>query len=232
MHLVRWSQMIVSVCILLVAQFVSAANVDAKKGPHQTIDEATVELLQLITDAKTYFSDDPERYYREIDTLVTPLIEFSSFARSVMGPYGSKEYYRSLKTKEERAAFKANYKRFVKTFREGLINTYAKGLLAFSGEKIAVLPATDAQKALIAAGKSVKVKQQIHGQEKVYTITYKMRPNKKGEWKMRNVVIDSINVGQLYRNQFTSSMNKYDNDFARVIDNWVVDAQSAETPTP
>ena len=55
-----------------------------------------------------------------------------------------------------------------------------------------------------------------------------MRPNKNGVWLLRNVSIESINVGQLYRNQFASAMNKNQGNFAAVIDGWVVEAKDLE----
>jgi phospholipid transport system substrate-binding protein len=50
-----------------------------------------------------------------------------------------------------------------------------------------------------------------------------MRPNKAGDWLVRNVTIDSVNVGQLYQNQFLAAMKKQNNNFSKVIDNWVIE---------
>ena len=43
-------------------------------------------------------------------------------------------------------------------------------------------------------------------------------------WKLRNLVIDGINIGLQFRSQFTAYMQQYKNDIDKVIDNWSVDA--------
>ena len=49
-----------------------------------------------------------------------------------------------------------------------------------------------------------------------------MRKNKIDEWKLRNMVVESINLGKIYRNQFDNAYQVYGGDIDRVIDNWVV----------
>ena len=219
-------KIVFSLMLVCCAQHLSAVVSDTS-GPHERIASTTQQLLLLIEQADGYFDEDPDRYYRELNTIVDPLVDFKSFTRSVMGDYGTKAYYKSL-NKEQRAQYKKDYHRFVGRFQEGLINTYGKGLLAFNGQKIVVEPADDEALKKIAARQSVDVLQKIEGAEKTYTVTYKMRPNKKGVWLLRNVSIESINVGQLYRNQFASAMNKHKGNFSAVIDTWVVDAKDIE----
>ena len=45
--------------------------------------------------------------------------------------------------------------------------------------------------------------------------------NGEGEWKVRNVQLQSINLGKVYRNQFASAAKQYDADIDKVIANWV-----------
>ena len=94
--------------------------------------------------------------------------------------------------------------------------------------KITVMPADEVSLKNIAAGNSVDVDQEVEGSDKTFTITYKMRPNKKGEWMLRNVSIESINVGRLYRNQFEAAMKKHQGNFSVVIDEWVVEAKDLD----
>lgn len=224
--MIRFSVLGLLTLLLMVAGLQAQAET---KGPHKTIEQATVSLVDVIVAAKGYYEQDPDRYYHEIEQLVEPLIDFPTFARSVMGPYGTRDYYISLKTPEAREVFKQQYSQFVETFKQGLINTYGKGLLAFNGQTIAVQPPTEEDQQLIAQGESVNVVQKIQGANETYTITYKMRPDKDGSWLVRNVTIESINVGLLYRNQFVASMNKYSGDLEKVVGNWLQDAKDAES---
>lgn len=191
-----------------------------EKSPHQKIQAATDALLEEIPTAKKYFKKDPERFYSKVGQVLSPVVDFKSFTRSVMGPFGRRDYYVSL-TPVQRTQFKSDYRAFVQTFKSGLIRTYAKGLLVFDGQKIIVEPATTEELALIEKGQAVNVVQVIKATNDVYTLRYKMAPNKKGEWVLKNVVMESINVGQLYQNQFVSSMKKHENNFSVVIENWI-----------
>lgn len=214
--------------ILLGFLLLSSVVFAKPQTPHEKVAVVTDQVVTLIGEAKTYYEQDPQRFYREVERILDPAMDFPSFARGVMGAYGTKAYVNSLKTPAEKEAFKKNYERFVKTFKQGLINTYGKGLLAFDGQKIEVLPPSEQDKQRIAKGDYVDVTQLIHGADNQYQVVYKMRPDKNGEWLFRNVTIETINVGLLYRNQFIDSMAKYKNDFGLVVDNWTVEAQTLE----
>ncbi len=203
----------------------AAADV-AQQSPHQVIEKTTEALITVITEAKQYFDKDPERFYDEIERIIDPIVDFKSFARSVMGKYASKKRYMALKTDDERKHFVAQVNRFSDTFKEGLVKTYGKGLLTFNGHKIEIQPARASDIEKIKQGKSVSVTQLIHGTaEQPYVVVFKMRQNKKKQWKLRNVTIESINIGQVYRSQFDSAMQKYDKDMEKVIETWSVAPQ-------
>jgi phospholipid transport system substrate-binding protein len=210
-------------CLLLLFSMVSLSA----QTPHQRIQSATEAMIKEIPAAKVYFAKDPQRFYAVVDTTLSPLIDFNSFTRSVMGPFGKRDYYASL-TPEQRQQFKTNYRQFVETFKAGLIQTYAKGLLVFDGQKITIMPATEADLALIAQGKTVTVIQTINATSDVYTLRYKMSLNKQQQWVLKNVVMESINVGQLYQNQFLSAMKKHNNDFSIVIEQWLTETKQAD----
>lgn len=190
---------------------------------HQVIEQTTVDVMRIITEAQTYFDKDPERFYREIDVVLNKVVDFKSFSRGVMGKYASKKRYLSLSSAAEKEQFKAQLDRFSGVFRDGLVQTYAKGLLAFNGNRIEVAPA---EKGAPTEG-SVTVVQHIYAQsDKPYNVHYKMRRNKAGEWKLRNVTIEAINLGKVYQSQFYSAAKQYKGDIDKVIDNWTVDPDS------
>ncbi len=201
---------------------VSAAN--SEVSAHQVIISTTERVMGIITEAKGYYDQDPERFYQQIEAVLDEVVDFDSFARGVMGTYASKRSYMALKSDEEKRQFKARMHRFSKTFRDGLVQTYAKGLLAFNGNKIEVLPAKDGD---VESGGSVTVLQHIYGEaKKPYEVYYKLRKNRAGEWKLRNVTIEAINLGKVYQSQFYSAAKQYQGDIDKVIDNWSVDPTS------
>jgi phospholipid transport system substrate-binding protein len=102
--------------------------------------------------------------------------------------------------------------------REGLVRTYGKGLLAFGGSRIEVIVPEGGS----LNGSLVTVKQLVYSDEpEPYVLLYQMGRNKSGEWKLRNIIIESVNLGEIYRSQFESSARKYDGDLDNVIDNWI-----------
>ena len=220
-----WVNRLVHVVIWLLAVGHSVVWAEANAGApqmtaHQVVEQTTERVKAIITEAQSYFDQDPERFYREIDQVLEDVVDFNSFARAVMGPYASKRMYMSLQTAEQKKQFIANMERFSKTFKEGLVQTYAKGLLAFNGNRIEVLPSTEPEK----PGESVTVTQHIYGDaEKPYVVLYKMRQDRDGKWKLRNVTIEAINLGKVYQSQFASAAKLYDGDIEKVIDNWSVD---------
>ena len=164
-----FKQMLLALGLVVFAGAVSA--VDAQRGPHEVVAGTTQELMKVIEEAREYVAEDPQRFNDEVRRIMDEVVDFQSFARGVMGKYGSRAYYQSLRTKEEREQFRDNVIRFTKNFKDGLINTYAKGLLGFNGNKIEVLPLpADAD-----LSGSVGVRQHIYGEraepyEVVYTL--------------------------------------------------------------
>lgn len=213
---------------LLMAVF-AAAPLWAQdvKTPHQVVEATTQTVLKVIQDGKIYFDKEPDRFYREVEGVLGPIVDFDGFSRSVMGRYGGPQYFRGLKTPEEKKHYAEQVKRFSDTFKNGLVRTYGKGLLTFEGQKIEVVPPRQGDIDRVKKGTPVDVTQQIHGSaDAPYVVRYKMRPDSKTkEWKLRNVTIEDINVGQVYRSQFESAAKKYNGDLDKVIDSWTVEPQ-------
>src|SRR5690554_5776498 len=219
---------ITRVCLVFILSWALQMHAYAEPlTPHQRVEEVTQSLLAVIEKTRDTFDKDPDAYYAGIDRLLSPVIDFPSFTRSVMGVYGTREYYQSLPDVAAREQFRQSYQRFVSTFKQALIQTYAKGMLAFDGQTITIEPPNEEALALIKQQEMVDVVQIIVSGADSFRITYKMRPDRQGEWLLRNVIIDSVNVGQLYRNQFAAAMDKYQQNFAQVVDHWVTESAQA-----
>lgn len=225
----HWIVRLNVIALVIFAASSNAAPAATAESPHLAIEITTHELIKVINEAKTYFDEDPQRYYNEIERIIDPLINFRTFSLSVMGKYGSLRLYKSLKTKEEKQRFNERVDRFSATFKEGMVKTYGKGLLAFNGQKIEVLPLKPEEIEMAKGGKAVQVVQLIYGgADKPYVVRYKMQRNKAHRWQLKNVVIEAINIGQVYRSQFYSSMEKNNGDIDKVIETWTVDPKDVQ----
>ncbi|MBW2940239.1 MlaC/ttg2D family ABC transporter substrate-binding protein [Zhongshania aquimaris] len=194
----------------------------ADKGPYEVVADTTQELVKVIEDARGYIDTDPQRFTNEVRRIMDEVVDFQSFARGIMGKYGSRGYYESLKTEAERAQFRERVIRFTDSFKDGLINTYSKGLLGFNGNRIEVLPLADD----VDLSGSVGVRQDIYGERaKPYQVVYTLRQGSDGVWKLRNVIIEGLNLGRIYQNQFNAAVKQYNGDIDKVIANWTVAPQ-------
>ena len=186
----------------------------ANAGPAQVITEVTEQVMRVVAEARTYFTDDPDRYYREIDSALAVVVDWRGFATAVMGEYYSRG--RSMDA-DGRANLKRQRDEFAQTLREGLIRSYAKGLLAFgSAEMVVKGVEASPQSARIAS-----VTQLVYGEaDRVYTIRYQMGQYKDGSWRLRNLIIETINLGEIYRNQFVALAKDANEDLELVIAQW------------
>ncbi len=219
-------------CLLILStvwSFVALAHTgdSSPSTPYKVVSDTTDQVLVVVGQARNYYADDPQRFYGQVDHILDHTVDFKSFTLGVMGRYGSKRGYDQLTTAAEKTAYKNRIKRFSETFRKALVQTYAKGLLAFDSDRTeVVIPET------IPETNSVIVTQKIYSEDddEPYTVLYKMRQNRSGQWKLRNITIESVNLGKVYQSQFASMAKQYDGNIDEVIDNWVVVPAGMEKP--
>lgn len=171
--------------------------------PHKLVESVTSQLLQTIESHRDTFEDDPEEFFAALDGLLGDVVDFDWIAYKVMGSYGKKA------TPEQRS-------RFASAFRCELIETYGRGLVAYGEQNIVVLPPTED----LNGQRKVKVVQEIHGSDGVFPLVYSMGLTREGKWKVTNVVINGINLGKTFRNQFVQRAKKFGGDIDQVISNW------------
>jgi len=218
------------VLLLALATFARADELD-RRGPVEIIEAATGQVLTAIEQARGYYDEAPERFYDEVERILAPVVDFQGFARGVMGYHGSVDAYRQLKSEAEREAFKARISRFDPKLRETMVAGYSKGLLAVKIASIEVVPPDDATQARIAAGDTVQIVQRVStGEGEPFLLKYLLKPNREGEWKVRNLDVDGVDLGRVYRSQFAASVRDLGGDVDRAIDSWsFTDAGSDNT---
>ena len=188
-------------------------------GAHEVVRAATDEVMAVVREARDYADEDPERYYQSVLTVLDPVVDFRGFARGVMGPYATSERYRSL-DEAGREQLRTQLDRFTEIMRDGLVRTYSKGLLAFGGSRIEL---SDPEEAAPDQRRAT-VRQLIYSEQtEPYVVMYQMGLDRSGTWKLRNMIIESVNLGEIYRNQFESAARRYEGDLDQVIANWSVE---------
>lgn len=195
--------------------------VAGKPLPNDIVRGMTDQLVDEIEAAREYYGAEPERFYQQVDGIISPVIDYRSFARAVMGRYGTSTYYRELQSDAEKQQLKGQVKRFTDVVQQRMVRTLSKGLMTFSGERIEVLPPDPVAQQRIAKSQSVSVTQLIYrDQDQPLEVQFKLRPDKVGDWRMINVVLNNINLGKQYRAEFSSKLKDFGGDIDKVIDYW------------
>jgi len=176
--------------------------------PYKKIEQVTVELLDIIATYRESYPETEVAYFDKLDQLLSAHVDFGFIARNVMGSYG-------------RSASPEQRDQFVEIFRNGLVETYGRGLISYNDQKIVLLDATP-----VAEGqRRVTVKQEIRSSDNVYPLEYSLARKKSGEWMVINVVINGINLGKTFRNQFVQSAQRSAGDIDQVIGGWLSDSE-------
>ena len=197
--------MIMALAVLLAAPMVLAqeSQLDVPKDPYAQVEQITAELLGVIGKYTEQYPENEVEYFLALGGLLDVSVDFRFIAKQVMGPY--------FKT-----ASPAQRKTFAQKFREGLIETYGRGLIGYSEQEIVLLP----HSALKPGQRRVTVKQEIRGDDGIYPLAYSMARKKTGEWMVINMTINGISLGKTFKSQFIQSAQRSGGDIDGVIAGW------------
>jgi len=184
-------------------------NVD--NNPFIFIDSNAQKMVQVLTEDIELFETNRTLYEQKIKDIFEPMIDFRRVSASVMG----KKYY-LLATPKQRTEF-------VEIFKDSLLDTYAETLAQWGDSSI---------KTIFVNGESYKelknfeVKQILDTGNSTYPISYKLKKNNNG-WKIVNIIINGVNLGLTFRNQFQALAVSNGGDIEKILKNWVSDAGDA-----
>jgi len=112
--------------------------------------------------------------------------------------------------------------KFIEVFKNSLLDTYASTLAQWGDQKI-VTNFTNKT----TFEKIEDVNQDLLTESNSYPITYKVRKSGEG-WKIINIIVNGVNLGLTFRNQFRALAEEFDGDIDKVILNWTSDANIPE----
>ncbi len=188
---------------LLMAMLALPAAAAPERTPEQVIRLSVETLTAEIEGRRDYFADNIDELKGLVDDSLDDIADFRYIGASVMG-----RYFQNA-TPQQRS-------RFADTFRKTLIDTYTKGLVTFDYRELQVLDNQRPQRHEDQASVDMEVVA-IGGQ--VYPVSYSLRLNG-NEWRVVNVIVNGINLGLTFRNQFDQAMRDKGRDYDAVIDGW------------
>ena len=181
------------------------------EDPYLFIDSNAQKMVQVLTENVDLFESDRQLYENKIKEIFEPMIDFRRVAASVMG----KKYY-LMASKDERALF-------VNIFKDSLLDTYAETLAQWGDSLISTeFPKSNLNIEIT----SVEVRQTLDTGSSKYPISYKLRKSNEG-WKIVNIIINGVNLGLTFRNQFQALAVSHEEDIETTLKNWVSDAGDA-----
>ena len=183
----------------------------SEEDPYVFIDSNAQKMVKVLTKDVDLFESDRQLYENKIKEIFEPMIDFRRVAASVMG----KKYY-LMASKDERAEF-------VNIFKDSLLDTYAETLAQWGDSLISTeFPKSN----LNIEIKSVEVRQTLDTGSSKYPISYKLRKSNEG-WKIVNIIINGVNLGLTFRNQFQALAVSHEEDIETTLKNWISDAGDA-----
>lgn len=196
--------------------FLNINYIYAADNPYIFIDSNAQDMVEVLTSNSNLFETDRKTYENKIKEIFEPMIDFRRVSASVMG----KKYY-LLATKEQRVEF-------IEIFKDSLLDTYAETLAQWGDSTISTeLPENDSlSKKFESFEKNIEVKQILNTGTSEYPISYKLRKSD-NEWKIVNIIVNGVNLGLTFRNQFQALAIAHNEDIELTLKNWVSDAGDA-----
>ena len=190
----------------------------SRADPETMLQEATAELLVISKAAREYAAQDRERYYAEVTGVIDQVMDMQYFARGVMATYASSRLYNSLPTEAEKAAFRDRVARFAVALKRVWMVKYADALLKADGETIELARINTGNESADRAS----LQQTIHDRKnQTYLVQYSLIKAKDGGWMIANVIVEGVNLGEIYRSQFAEAVENHRGDVDYVVDHWV-----------
>lgn len=180
-------------------------------NPQVVVQKSIDSLVTRIVKDRKALQKSPAALSALVDQNITPFVDIPGIARGVMG-----QYFRQA-TPEQRD-------RFVSTFKQSMIRTYANGLAGYNNQKIVVKPYTPGSDMTRA---QVDVEVTLESGTLV-PVTFQMVRDGAGVWKARNLIVNGLNLGLTFRKRFADVMEQSAGNIDKAIAAWSPDAAAVD----
>lgn len=203
----KWSLMTGVALVAALAAALTPLSASAQpEPPEEMIRENINDFMEELESREAYYEDNIDELKQHVDESLEEVADFRYIGASVMG-----SYFRNA-SPEQRS-------RFADVFRQTLIDTYTRGLVTFDYDEIRVLDDQRPQREEDRASVAMEV---VGTNGDVYPVNYSLRLSD-GEWRVVNVIVNGINLGLTFRNQFDQAMRDNNRDYDAVIEGWSPD---------
>ena len=169
----------------------------------ETAEAGVSTLLETVLESKAFFLSDRDRYFSEVEGVLSTFVDFEAVAEVVMSRFAESA------TDQQR-------QRFSNMLKSTLTRFYGASLVSYEDQELVFLP-PESQSDPRA---DTVVVMELRGGDSTLQLQYQMFINENDEWKLKNLSLGGINLGRQYFAQFTALMSEHGNDIDQVLENW------------
>lgn len=197
--------------IFFLVFFAMSVTAHAEQAPDEIVRDAVDKLVTRIDNERDKLEEDSAYAEKVVGEELEDLVDFRRITRAVMGQYFGDA------SREQR-------NEFLKQFRSSLVSTYSAGITMYDGQDYKVLPMAEND----LRDNRARVKMEFKTEEgKTLPIAYTMTKSN-DDWKVDNVIVNGLNLGRVFQEQFAQDMEANNNDLDKVINNWSGDLDMEE----
>ena len=189
----------ITILLLLSLQLHSDKNSEI----YSFIDDNAQYFLTVIKEEGSNFEDNPDEFKEKLKNIWEPMVDVQLVSRLILN-------------KAYKSASQEQIYRFQERTKKLLLDTYVSTLLEFKDYEIFTNAKIKTNK-----NKTFEIEIKFDSSSSYSFITkFTVYRNKGGELKIINIIIDGINLGLTFRNQFQGVLKKEDNNLDKAIESW------------
>ena len=188
--------------IFIIFSISSPIASDDNENAFNFINENAVYFLTIIKTEGSKYDEKPDEFKEKLKNIWEPMVDVGLVSRLIL----SKAY--STATEEQILLFQTRTKKL-------LLDTYITALLEFEDYELET-----SRKIKENKNKTLEVEINFFSASDSFKAKFTLYKNKQGELKIINIIIDGINLGLTFRNQFQDNLKNENYDLDKAIETW------------
>jgi len=175
---------------------------DDNENAFNFINENAINFLTIIKTEGKKKKKKPDEFKEKLKNIWEPMVDVGLVSRLILS-----KAYRTA-TEEQILLFQTRTKKL-------LLDTYITALLEFEDYELET-----SRKIKENKNKTLEVEINFFSASDSFKAKFTLYKNKQGELKIINIIIDGINLGLTFRNQFQDNLKNENYDLDKAIETW------------
>ena len=188
--------------ILIIFSLSQPLSSDDNENAFNFINENAVYFLTIIKTEGSKYDEKPDEFKEKLKNIWEPMVDVGLVSRLILS-----KAYRTA-TEEQILLFQTRTKKL-------LLDTYITALLEFEDYELET-----SRKIKENKNKTLEVEINFFSASDSFKAKFTLYKNKQGELKIINIIIDGINLGLTFRNQFQDNLKNENYDLDKAIETW------------